>query len=122
MKITEKDLTSLVKESVERILKEGNLMNTLQGSYREGKPTSIKDVIIANGWAVYKTVRRNANGMVIAVCKHTPMFRYDSLDFEDLVEDLNIYFQNNNKNLVAIAAQDDDYNDRGELIEFKKTS
>lgn len=131
MKITEKDLTNLVKESVERILKEESrrekmanesIMNALQGSYKEGKPTSIKDVINANGWMVYKTVRKDARGMVIAVCKHTPMFRYDSLDFNDLIEDLNIYFQDNNKSLVAKAVEDDNYNDRGELIELSRIS
>ncbi len=106
------ELTYIIKESVGQIL-EG--IFSKKQNFPE-KPQKASDVIRANGWTG-KTVDKAPNMVVIRCYPDAPMWKV--LPFDDLVEDLNIYYQH--KGVPCKATGLDEYNgQRGGFIVVKR--
>lgn len=110
---SESDLKTVVYESVKKILKEGLFNRTRM----EGNPQKASDVIRGNGWSA-KTVRKDANELVLRCYKNNDAVfaTDDSLPFNELVEDLNIYFEDKGSPMRAFGEE----NEQGSLITIRK--
>jgi hypothetical protein len=115
MKLNENEIKNVVYSSVKTLLKEGFLGRTMA----EGKPEKASDVIRNNGWSV-KVLSRNANEMVLRCFEHNDSWlgTNDSLPFNELVEDLNIYFEDKGSPLRAEGNEDEN----GSIITIRKTA
>lgn len=118
MKLTESEVAQVVYGAVKQALNE---MNWFHREYREGKPEKASDVIRGNGWDG-KVISKKPGEIILSVRQDYdavfPDFS-ESLPFEELVEDLNIFYQDNGKQLRAEGL--DDYNGRmGYFIKVSK--
>lgn len=98
MKLNENEIKNVVYSSVKKILNE----NLFYRTRPEGKPQKASDVITGNGWTA-RTVKKDENEITIR-CYHNSdsLFGYDEpLPFDELVEDLNIYFEDKGSPLRA---------------------
>lgn len=143
--INEAQLRDIVKKSVNEVLRKieasskknevneslfskikDKINNTINPPYPEGKPKSLKEVIAADGYKVYTIVEKNNDGMVIAVVNgyQNSFTLRQPLDFDEFIEDLNIYFHDNGKPLHAEEVNNDeyDYYRAGSLIKISKTN
>lgn len=69
--------------------------------YMEGKPQKISDVFKGNGWK-YRVIMRNPDNIIVrCYTDNNNLMRRNYLPFEELVEDLNIYFQDKNSRCRA---------------------
>jgi len=110
MIISEERLQQLISETI------GDIIANKLGGFREGQPQSIKDVILGNGWKLGRVQTPNANTKIVQVfSNYNPMG--NNLSVEELIEDLNIYFQDNRKNMTASIAQG---SGNGEFIQIVK--
>lgn len=77
--------------------------------YKEGKPNTIDEVITGNGWKIHKVLEKTPQRAVIAVCVNRPLWREDALEYEELIDDLNVYFKDRGLNTVASALDNSEY-------------
>ena len=113
MKLTPEEVLYIVNESVKGIINSGNLF---QDNKLEGNPQSLKDVFYSDGWTA-----KSFGGGVFQCFHNSNDFRTrEYLPFEELVEDINIYFEDNNLPYVARAIDAPNGEDRGEFIKFFK--
>lgn len=117
VQLNENQIAQIVYNSVKSILKEGLFNRT----YREGKPKNAAEVINGNGWKGY-IVDRNPNELVIRVYKNSDSILSsfdDVLPFEELVEDLNIYYEDKGAKCRAYGSEE--YNgEQGAFITIRK--
>lgn len=107
MKLTESEVANIVYGAVKKSLNE---MNWFHREYQEGKPQKASDVIRGNGWDG-NVVSKKPGEMVLLVRQdYDAVFpdTSESLPFDELVEDLNIFYQDNGKPFRAEGL--DDYN------------
>lgn len=121
MKLNETQITKMVYESVRKILKEGIFTRTRP----EGKPQNVADVIHGNGWKAYIKDKKMRNGKPVEIIircyeNNDAWFPTDeSLPFEELVEDINIYYQGKGSSVRAYPMEE--YNGiRGAFISLRK--
>lgn len=111
------EMENVVYEAAKKILSESLFHRT----YREGKPEKASDVIRGNGWDGV-VVSKQPNEMIIRIHPESDAVFPDSsesLPFEELVNDLNIYYED--KGVSARAEGMDEYNGRlGYFIRIKK--
>ena len=110
MKLTESEVAKIVYGAVKKSLNE---MNWFHRSYPEGNPQKASDVIRGNGWDG-KVVSKKPNEMVLCVYQDSDAVFGDtseSLPFEQLVEDLNIYYQSKGAHFKAESL--DEYDGKG---------
>lgn len=115
--------SNAVNESLFGKIKD-KINDKIKAAYPEGKPKSIKEVIAGDGYKVYNIVEKNADEIVIAIvngCSNS-FIRLHPLDFDDFIDDLNMYFQDNGKQLHAEEVDNDDYEyyGAGSLIKISK--
>lgn len=103
MKLTESELKQVIYNATKKILSE----NFTHRTYWDGKPQKLSDVFIANGWKPV-LISKDANSMTIRVYKHVDSVLYDEpLPFEELVEDINIYFEDKGSPCRATGNEED---------------
>jgi hypothetical protein len=114
MKLNEQELKTIVYDSVKNILKEGIFYRTRP----EGKPKSASDVIKGNGWTA-RVVSKDANSVTIRCYTHSDsLFGMDDpLPFDELVEDLNIYYEDKGSPCRAEGQE----TDKGAFITVRRT-
>ena len=115
-KLNENELTKIVYDSVKKLMNEGLFRRTRM----EGKPQKISDVLKGNGWKG-SAVQNDGRTMVIKCYENNDaVFNFDSsLPFDQLVEDLNIYFQDKGSRIRATAMEE--YNgEEGNFIKLVK--
>ena len=90
LKLNENEIVAIVYNATKKMLSEGLFRRTRP----EGKPQKASDVIKGNGWKAV-TADKGPNFLVLRCYKsNDAVFAVDeSLPFEELVEDLNIYYQ-----------------------------
>lgn len=110
IKLNESEVHEVVYGAVKKLLNE---MNWFHREYREGKPEKASDVIRGNGWDG-KVIAKNPGEMILSVRQDYdavfPDFS-ESLPFEQLIEDLNIYYEDKGSPLRAESIEE--YNGRG---------
>lgn len=113
VKISEAGLKKIVYEATTRILSEGLFSRTRF----EGKPQKASEVIIGNGWKPV-VVSKDKDSITLRVYHNANcVLAFDEpLPFEELVEDLNIYFEGKNSPLRATG-----YEEGGSFIKISKT-
>jgi hypothetical protein len=103
IKLTESEVAKIVSDATKKILSESFFHRT----YREGKPQKISDVFLGNGWKPV-TVAKDANSITVRVYKHVDSFLYDEpLPFEELADDLNVYFEDKKSPCRATGWEDE---------------
>ena len=104
MKLTESEVQSIVYEAVKKALNEGFMYRTRP----EGKPKSAYDVIKGNGWGA-TTVDKDQRQIILRVFNNSDswMRMDDPLPFEELVEDLNIYYEDKGSTCRAYGEEKD---------------
>ena len=110
--ISEEKLNSIISSSIKKHLDEGFLYRTRP----EGKPQNLNDVIKGNGWKA-RLVSKTPEEMVLRLYRDSDSFLgYDDpLPFEELVEDINIYFEDKPSHLRASG-----YFDNGSFIKISR--
>jgi hypothetical protein len=113
-KVTVDDVKKIVYESVKKIMKEDR-------EYMEGNPQSVLDVLKSDGWNG-RMVENSPNRKVVRVftTSNEPFtVRGDSLDFEELVDDIRVYYSH--KGLKVNVEGVEEYNGKqGAFIIFNK--
>lgn len=115
MKLTESEVKQVIYETVKKLLKEStvNEMNWFHREYPEGKPQKASEVIRGNGWDG-KVISKKPGEIVLSVRQDYdavfPDFS-ESLPFEQLIEDLNIFYEDNGKPFKAESIEE--YNGKG---------
>lgn len=102
--LNRKEIEEIVYNSTMKLLKEGLFHRT----YQEGAPKSAAEVIRGNGWDGY-IADNKPNDKVIRVYKNSDaVFSAgdDCLPFEQLVEDLKIYYQDKGINCSVEPIED----------------
>ena len=93
LKLNESEITEIVYNATKKMLKEGLFRRTRP----EGKPQNASDVITGNGWRA--VIADRGTGFLVLKCyeSNDAVFAFDeSLPFNELVEDLKIYYQGKN--------------------------
>ena len=114
MKLTPNEVENIVSEAVKSIIKEGFWF---KDNKLEGKPTNLKDLFYSDGW----TFQRLPKGVFKCFTNNNSLRTREYLPFEELVEDVNIFFEDNNLQFIAKAIQAPEGEDRGSFFKvFKK--
>ena len=113
MKLNESEIQNVVYSAVKKIINEGILYRTRP----EGKPQKASEVITGNGW-IARTVKKDANSITMRCYTNSDsLFGFDEpLPFDELVEDLNIYFEDKGSPLRATGEE----TENGAFITVKK--
>ena len=104
MKFNENEIKNVVYSAVKKVMNEGLFYRTRP----EGKPEKASDVITGNGWTA-RTVSKENGCLVMRCYKNNDAIlgTDDSLPFDELVEDLNIYFEDKGSPLRAEGKEDE---------------
>jgi hypothetical protein len=113
IKLNESELSEVVYRAVKKTLNEMNLFHRTRF---EGKPQKIQDVFKGNGWKC-KKISKGQNELVVRCFKDNDAIlgTDDSLPFDELVQDFNIYFEDKKS---PVRAYGDDRED-GAFITFR---
>lgn len=113
IKLDENEITKVVYEATKKALNEGFYYRT----YPEGKPEKASDVITGNGWSA-RVVSKEPGKIVLKCHQNSDSWLAldDVLPFDELVEDLNIYYED--KGLPIRATGED--NDEGWFITVQR--
>jgi len=104
IELSENEIIGIVYAAAKKSLNE---MNLLHRTYNEGKPQKASEVIRGNGWDG-KVVSKQPGEMILDLHQSSDALIPDtseSLPFEQLVEDLNIFYQDNGLPLRATALE-----------------
>lgn len=121
MDITASELQYIVEESTKRLMAEGfwgDLKHRLKNiGFTEGTPNKISEVLKANGWNAFKVEVNTDNEKVFRI-GWISMIGRDHLSYEELIEDINIFLEHNNKGWIASGMESD--GEQGELLKFTR--
>lgn len=98
--LSESEVQKIVYKTVKNAINE---MNFFHREYREGKPEKAADVIRGNGWDG-NVISKKPGEMIVKVRQDFDAIAPDtseSLPFEQLVEDLNIFYEDKGSSLRA---------------------
>lgn len=113
--LNESDLKAYIKKT---LLKEGLLGFGKAPAEQKKEEVKIKDVIMRDGWKPYSFIKNEPEEKILRVVLNRTVLGPDPLEFEELVDDINVYFEDRNSPWQASIYGD--FNDGAAYIHFTK--
>ena len=85
----------------------------------EGKPKNLRDVFFSDGWT-YKKIQTNDKHNIIIQCftNNNSLSTREYLPFDELLDDINIFYEDTGGNYKAERIEPTDNQQKGEFVKI----